>query len=216
MAKPAKSKYYVVWNGRTPGIYTTWDAASLQVSGYRGAKYKSFPSRDEAERAFQGDYSAYVGTSAPKARAAGHSLEELAALGVRLHSVAVDAACSGVPGPMEYRGVYVESGSTLFHAGPYEDGTNNVGEFLALVEALQILQHEGQTDLPIYSDSVNAQLWVRAGKCRTWLQHTSRNQVIFDLIAHAESWLGANPITNPILKWETDRWGEIPADFGRK
>ena len=39
-------------------------------------------------------------------------------------SIAVDAACSGNPGKMEYRGVYVADGRELFHIGPFEEGTN--------------------------------------------------------------------------------------------
>ena len=47
-------------------------------------------------------------------------------------SLAVDAACAGNPGPMEYRGVLVRTGQEIFHVGPMEGGTNNIGEFLAI------------------------------------------------------------------------------------
>ena len=62
----------------------------------------------------------------------------------------------------------------------------------------------------------NAQLWIKGGKCKTKLAPTRRNEKIFELIDRAEKWLAVNKVTNPILKWETEAWGEIPADFGRK
>jgi ribonuclease HI len=131
-----------------------------------------------------------------------------------LDSIAVDAACSGNPGPMEYRGVYVRTGQELFHFGPVE-GTNNIGEFLAIVHCLALQEKQG-TYLPIYSDSVNAQKWVRMGLCRTKLECTERNRSLFDLIRRAEAWLRQHHVQVPIYKWETKAWGEIPADFGRK
>jgi ribonuclease HI len=225
----AKQKFYVVWEGHTPGIYSSWEAAKRQVDGYPQAKYKSYDSRAEAEKAMKGTYWAAVGKASgarlrqgsggqagASAKAGAQSLEALESLGVRIDGLAVDAACSGNPGPMEYRGVHIRSGKELFRIGPLDDGTNNIGEFLAIVHALALLQKEGRPTLPIYSDSRNAQLWVKAKKCKTRLEHTDRNDAIFDLIDRAEKWLAVNKVTNPIIKWETDQWGEIPADFGRK
>ena len=131
------------------------------------------------------------------------------------YSIAVDAACSGNPGPMEYRGVYIKTGQVLFKVGPMEQGTNNIGEFLAIVHALAMQEKQG-TSIPIYSDSVNAQKWVRQGFCKTTLEENEVNAPIFDLIRRAESWLRTHTFRVPIYKWETKEWGEIPADFGRK
>lgn len=218
MADRKKPKFYVVWEGRQPGVYDSWDIASQQVAGYANAKYKSFASKAEAEDAYRGAYWNYVGKAAANAprTPTPRTLEELAELGVVLDSVAVDAACSGVPGPMEYQGVHIETGAQIFHEGPFPDGTNNVGEFLAIVHALSQLQESGNTDMTIYSDSVNAMGWVKQGVCRTQLVQTSRNRPIFERIDQALAWLRHNPVTNPILKWRTEDWGEIPADFGRK
>ena len=44
---------------------------------------------------------------------------------------AVDAACSGNPGPMEYQCIDLQTGAQVFHYGPIH-GTNNIGEFLAI------------------------------------------------------------------------------------
>ncbi|MBO4753760.1 MAG: ribonuclease H family protein [Bacteroidales bacterium] len=132
-----------------------------------------------------------------------------------IDSLAVDAACSGNPGPMEYRGVYVRTGQEIFRVGPLEGGTNNIGEFLAIVHGLALQEKQG-TRLPIYSDSVNAQKWVRLGICKTQIEETEQNAKIFDLIRRAETWLRTHTFRLPIYKWETSQWGEIPADFGRK
>ena len=135
--------------------------------------------------------------------------------GPQLESLAVDAACSGNPGKMEYRGVYLRSREEVFHMGPLEQGTNNVGEFLAIVHGLALMKQKGLS-LPIYSDSANAISWIKQKKCKTKLVRNDKNDYIFELIARAEKWLHENSYTNPVYKWETRDWGEIPADFGRK
>lgn len=128
---------------------------------------------------------------------------------------AVDAGCSGNPGPMEYRGVDLTSGKEIFHVGPIK-GTNNIGEFLAIVHALALMEKQGIHGCTIYSDSVNAQLWVRKMTCKTKLEVTPETQTAHDLIRRAELWLRTHSFRAPIVKWDTRRWGEIPADFGRK
>lgn len=221
-----KEKYYVVWVGVTPGVYASWTECQLQVNGYKGARYKSFNTRSEAEAAYQSspdDYTVAPGRKSPTAAA---STEEQAG-GRRAsapdaplpnevieNALAVDAACSGNPGQMEYRGVHVGSRQQLFHFGPMY-GTNNIGEFLAIVHGLALLKQK-QLDLPLYSDSRNAILWVKKKKCKTTLPRNAKTEALFQLIERAERWLSTNTYSTPILKWETDRWGEIPADFGRK
>ncbi|MEZ4920381.1 MAG: ribonuclease H family protein [Saprospiraceae bacterium] len=209
----AKKKYYVVWEGHVPGVFETWKDAQEQIAGYPSAKYKSFGSRKDAEKAFKGSYWAYVGK---QTKTVTRSKSDWGQLGVQLNSLAVDAACSGNPGDMEYRGVHISTGKELFRIGPLAEGTNNVGEFLALVHGLALLQKEGKPNMPVYSDSRNAILWIKAKKCRTKLAQTSRNKTIFDMIDRAEKWLSVNTFSNPIIKWDTENWGEIPADFGRK
>ena len=130
-------------------------------------------------------------------------------------AIAVDASCSGNPGKMEYRGVYLRTGKEIFHYGPVY-GTNNIGEFLAIVHGLALLKQKGLTHMPIYSDSVNAQIWVQKKKCKTTLKRDQQTEALHKLIARAEKWLRENDYANPIIKWPTSEWGEIPADFGRK
>jgi len=133
---------------------------------------------------------------------------------VTADAIAVDAACSGNPGPMEYRGVYLKTGEEIFHFGPVK-GTNNIGEFLAIVHALALLQQKG-LEMTVYSDSKTAQCWVRQKKVKTTLKRTKETEKLFQLIERAENWLRTHSYTVPILKWETEKWGEVPADFGRK
>jgi len=128
---------------------------------------------------------------------------------------AVDAACSGNPGPMEYRGIDLATGQVVFHYGPVH-GTNNIGEFLAIVHALALMQQRGLDAKTIYSDSVNAMLWVQRRQCKTKLARTPQTERLYAIIARAEQWLHTHQWQNPILKWQTEKWGEVPADFGRK
>lgn len=218
-----KSKYYVVWEGLAPGVYSSWEECRLQVEGYRGAKYKAFDSQVEAIEAFRGAPSEHIGIL--QQMSAHHNTQPSAtrhkktpsipAGAIVQNSLAVDAACSGNPGKMEYRGVYVATGVEVFRIGPMEQGTNNIGEFLALVHGLALLKKMGNP-MPIYSDSRNAILWVKQKQCKTKLERNDVNAPIFDLIARAEAWLKNNTYNTRIIKWETDQWGEIPADFGRK
>ncbi|MCS6929784.1 MAG: ribonuclease H family protein [Saprospiraceae bacterium] len=206
--------FYVVWEGITPGIYTCWDEARRQVEGYPGAKYKRFASREKAEQAYREHAELHIGKKTDSAPA--KSPAELQRLGVLLESLCVDAACSGNPGTVEYRGVRTDTGEEVFRGGPWQGGTSNIGEFLALVHALAWLHQRGLAHMAVYSDSHNARKWVQEKKCRTSLKPSSANEQIFDLMRRAEHWLQTHEVSNPILKWDTKRWGENPADFGRK
>lgn len=204
-----KKKFYVVWKGEQPGIYSSWGECQLQIKGYEDAQYKSFDSREDAERAYASSPFQYIGKAQRKEKVL-HNWQKI----VPPETLVVDAACSGNPGPMEYRGVYLRTGEEVFHFGPMM-GTNNIGEFLAIVHALALLKQKS-LKMPIYSDSRTAISWVKQKKCKTKLPCTPETEELFQLIERAEKWLQVNSITTPIYKWETQEWGEIPADFGRK
>ena len=209
----AKKKFYVIWKGTKTGVFTSWEACKKNIVNFKGAQYKSFSSKEEAEKAFKETYEAYKGKDTKKIAL---SNEELTLIGKPIiPSISVDAACSGNPGKMEYRGVDIESKKQLFIQGPFEKGTNNIGEFLALVHGLGFLKQRNLAH-PIYSDSKIAISWVKKGQCRTNLPITEENKPLFDFVKRAEKWLKENTYTTKILKWETKAWGEIPADFGRK
>ena len=213
MAK--KRKFYVVWKGKRPGIYESWEDCKSQIEGYKGAQYKSFSEFAEAKKAFNSNYLEYKGSSKSKGKKE-LSAEELLKIGEpNYNSISVDAASSGNPGRMEYQGVDTKTKKVLFKQGPYKQGTNNIGEFLALVHGLAFLKKNNSTRV-IYSDSRIAIGWVRKKKCGTKLKKSAKNAQLFELIERAEEWLRKNRYNTPIVKWETKAWGEIPADFGRK
>src|SRR5690554_73437 len=210
MAK--KQKYYVVWFGNPAGIFESWEECKRSIQGVKGAQYKSFETFAEAKKAYNREYADYKGKTTKKTL----SKEQLQIIGEpNIYSIAVDAASSGNPGVMEYRGVDTQTHKQLFHQGPFQQGTNNVGEFLALVHGLAFLKQKN-SDRIIYSDSKIAIGWVKRKKCNTKLKRTTKNKVLFDLVERAEKWLKNNTYTTKIVKWETKAWGEITADFGRK
>ncbi len=207
-----KQKYYVVWFGNPTGIYSSWKDCKKAIDGIAGAQYKSFETATEAKKAYAGNYADYKGKTVKKKI----SKELLAKIGQpNLYSIAVDAASSGNPGKMEYRGVDTQTQKQLFHQGPFLQGTNNIGEFLALVHGLAFLQKHN-SDRIIYTDSRIAMGWTKKKKCNTKLQLNSKNKDVFELVTRAENWLKSNTFQTKIVKWETKVWGEIPADFGRK
>ena len=212
----SKNKFYVVWFGHTPGIYDRWETCQKEIVGVKGAKFKGFPDRASAEAAFLEGPENYWGKDVVP-------VTDLSAVKEQpvTPAIAVDAACAGNPGKMEYQGVFVDFGVQpantypLFKSQVFPNGTNNIGEFLAIVHALA-LQKKNGWHYPIYSDSYNAQLWIGQKKCKTKLQRNEKNDYLFQLVERAEKWLNENAIEVPVLKWKTEVWGEIPADFGRK
>lgn len=212
----AHRKFYVVWNGHHTGIFDSWEECKLQINNYPNAQYKSFDNQEDAIRAYRGHPDEYLKVFRAMAEAHTPVINHAANPEITRNAIAVDAACSGNPGPVEYRGVDIDSGIELFHVGPLQGGTNNMGEFLALVHAMAMLDKQGRPDVTIYSDSRTAQAWVRNRKAKTTITPNPHNATIMNLIARAEAWLLTHQSTNPIKKWETERWGEIPADFGRK
>lgn len=213
----AKKKFYVVWNGLKTGVYPSWEECENQIKGVKGALFKAFDDREQAEHAYAIGPTEFIHRT-------NHRTKKTAVLSARhvpdyiLNSSAIasDAACSCNPGPMEYRGVYLPTGQELFHFGPVY-GTNNIGEFLGIVHAMALIRREGWS-MSVYSDSRNAIKWVHEGKCKTKLALNEQTRPLFALISRAETWLANNPIATrpPLFKWDTDHWGEIPADFGRK
>ncbi|MGV6828274.1 MAG: ribonuclease H1 domain-containing protein [Flavobacteriales bacterium] len=208
-----KQKFYVVWYGLKTGIFPTWEDCKAAINGVKGAQYKSFLTFEEAKKAYNREYADYKGLNTKKKKLSKESLEIIGE--PNLFTIAVDAASSGNPGKMEYRGVDTQTHQQLFHQGPFLQGTNNVGEFLALVHGLAYLK-QINSDRGIYSDSKIAMGWVQRKKCNTKLKRNPKNKRIFELIVRAENWLKNNTYTTKIIKWETKAWGEIPADFGRK
>jgi len=200
-----KQKYYVVWKGNNPGIYQSWERCQIEIKNVKGALFKSFSDEEEAKKAYEQGHETYKKT-----------LDFIdISDGPELNSISVDAASSGNPGIMEYQGVDTNTKEVLFKMGPFNNATNNIGEFLALVHGIAILEKDLKKRI-IYSDSVTAMSWVRKKRCQTKLKRNDENEEVFILIDRATKWLKENNYSATIRKWETKKWGEIPADFGRK
>ena len=211
MSKP-KPTFYVVWKGNAPGVYNAWKDCEAQVKGFEGAQFMSFPNLGTAQKAYGKSYWEYAGKNVAQ--------KDLLAIDKKkgspvLSSISVDAACSGNPGVLEYRGVYTNTGKEIFHRGPFPLGTTNIGEFLAIVTGLAWLE-VNNLDLPLYSDSVNGIKWTKIRQVNTKLERNSQTEDLFVLVDKALEWLHNHSYKTNILKWETELWGEIPADFGRK
>ena len=220
-------KWYAVAKGRKTGIFTSWEETKYSVSGHPSAVYKSFSTEQQAEEFLQQNTNlppSPIGLtrstkdtmaaaqsyffSASKARHPDKKPENF---------LAVDAACNKNPGgDVEYRLVRItgkKPPEILHSAGPLPNGTNNIGEFLALVEALRF-NHGKTKTLPIYTDSITALAWIRKQKANTTHKPGAE---LAKLVQEAEDWLHANsPRLDAIHKWQTKKWGEIPADYGRK
>lgn len=210
-------KFYVVWVGREEGVFDDWDLVAELVDGFPGAKYKSFSSREKALEAYRsGPERDEMGALLMgMRRREGQAGDYMMIAEVDKTAWAVDAACSGNPGPTEYQCIDLATGKQVFHFGPIPGATNNIGEFLAIVHALALMWRKGERH-PLYSDSRTAISWVANGAPRTKLERTASNRLAFDLLDRACVWLNTHSFRVPLLKWDTEHWGEIPADFGRK
>jgi ribonuclease HI len=223
----AKSKYYVVWVGRTPGVYTTWAECQDQINKFDEAKFKSYESRAEAEEAYRAGWKKHwgQGKTAGSAKSSGgggassKSRSSAASSGtieaIDYDSISVDVGTSGNPGPVEYKGVDTQTGEVIFAKGPIRKGTNNLGEFLAIVHGLAYLKQRGSSKT-VYSDSVNAIKWVKQRAVSSTLPRDESTKEIWELVDRAVHWLKTNRYDNKVMKWQTKEWGEIKADYGRK
>ncbi len=209
MAK--STKFYAIWRGHKPGVYDTWLECKAQINGYQGAQYKAFPNKAQAELALKDSYWKHIQIKEKSVT----KTPNIHPNTLIKNSICVDAACSGNPGILEYRAVDTVTKEEIFRRGPFPEGTNNLGEFLALVHGISYLQKNNLTK-SIYSDSATAIAWFRNKKVKTKLEPNEKNKELLALVQKAESYLHNNTISIEVLKWPTESWGEIPADFGRK
>lgn len=205
----AKQKYYVVWEGKAPGIYDSWVECKDQIDHFPNAKYKSYPTYIEAKAAYENGWKQELYKKALQKKPL-ITTEQYNA-----NSICVDVGSSGNPGVIEYRGVDTNTGEIVFYKGPIQKGTNNLGEFLAIVHALALLKKQGSSKI-IYSDSQTAIKWVQNKEVKSNLERDESTAEIWGLVDRALKWLRTNNYSTPVLKWNTEAWGEIKADFGRK
>lgn len=218
-----KKKYYVVWAGRTPGIYTSWADCQKQTNNFPQAKFKSYQDKEQAEKAFQEGPGLHWGNGSSRKGDKGSSNgkstfqnpQTQTSEEIDYNSISVDVGTRGNPGPVEYQGVDTTTGKVLFSHGPISKGTNNLGEFLAIVHALAYL-HKIGSNKTIYTDSRTAMKWVREKTVSTTLKRDASTEEMWNLVDRAIHWLKQHTYRNKIRKWDTKKWGEIKADYGRK
>lgn len=126
---------------------------------------------------------------------------------------------------MEYRAVDLNSRKEIFHSPIYPKGTNNLGEFLAIYDAIRYIQqldikykHQGGQHRYecIFTDSETALARMKSKKIKTTLAYTPETKALLEKVQEAITWIKTHDFTIPILKRETEIRGEIPADFDRK
>jgi ribonuclease HI len=206
--------YYAVWNGRVPGVYDSWTKCQEQVKGFKGATFRKLKSSNY--------------TDALVEFKASHSVISQQQTSPLPNFLTVDGACNGTSkgGMCEYRGVMYQgnafdlnSSNEVFRSKVYPGGTNNIAEFLGLVEGIKYFLSRGEP-IKIYTDSVTALAWVRNCKANS-SPMGGVSEELTKLISEAEMYLieyseKIKGVSTQILKWNTKEWGEIPADFGRK
>jgi ribonuclease HI len=137
----------------------------------------------------------------------------------------VDGATEGNPGMSEYRCIDLATKEIIFHQ-KIGVATNNITEFLAVVHAIAEAKKRN-LKVQIYTDSITALSWVKYKKCNSSLKVGRYTQLAIDLQQRAENYLMGCKLNLSeadvikideieVLKWFTQSWGEIPADFGRK
>ena len=209
-----QQKYYVVSLGHKTGVFESWPECQAAIFNYPHAAYRSFKTRQLAEQAFKSSSEEVIGNDAFETTTLTDQEREQFGKPIE-DSISVDGAWNTATGVAEYQSVHTTTGKVIFRSVPFEDGTNNIVEYLAIVHALLYCKQHKLT-LPIYSDSRTAISWVRGKKANTNHKRNKDNKELFKMVDAANIWLGRNEYPNEILKWETGAWGENPADFGRK
>ena len=172
-------KYYVVWSGRQTGVFTDWATTHKAVDKYAGARFKSFPTRAEAEQAFgRGSYASIPGKTAGRQKPSAPDSEYSGAHPSHQFDVSIycDGACEPNPGNAG-SGIVVYRAGVLAQLwfGLYDPmGTNNTAELNALYHALRMAEAEikaGNT-VEVCSDSAYAincvRTWAPSWEKKGW------------------------------------------------
>lgn len=193
-------KVYVVFEGKKPGVYKTWNECLENTKGVKGSKFKGYPNEKEGNEAFE-KYTSHDEISAEDEN----------------NSISTDVGTSGNPGKTEFRVVETSDSKIIFNSKLYELGTNNIGEFLGVVWAMKYLKERNEQHRIIFTDSKTAMSWITKKAYKTSLERTEQTKEIYEEMEKSIKWLKeTNTEEFRIEKWRTDLKGENPADFGRK
>jgi ribonuclease HI len=172
----AKKKYYAVAVGRQPGIYTQWfgdTGAQAQITGFKGARYKGFPTVEDAQAFLRQWRSLPQKRTTPTRKTDGPSTAERVAdsqstfVGRRV--IYTDGSSLGNPGPGGYGVVIPSSEGDREFSGGFRNTTNNRMELLACIVGLE--QLNTPSVVVLYSDS----RYVVDGITKGWAKRWQRN-----------------------------------------
>lgn len=124
--------------------------------------------------------------------------------------IAVDAAHSMKNGVTEYQAIDLKTGERLFYKN-LGNQTTNIGEFLGLMETIKyVIENDFQPRI-VYTDSMTAITWFRNKKTASKKRHSDlqRSEIFLKVMDMDVS-------TIDVIHWDTNNWGENPADFGNK
>ena len=187
-----KKNFYSVARGRNTGIFSAWFGpgnAESQIKGFEGARYKGFPTIEDARAWLKsmesGSGSSSGKSSARKKSAAADSSafhEPVPEAGTVL--MYTDGGCSYNPGPGGYGVVILRGGQRLELSGGFRLTTNNRMELAACIEGLKAL--ETPSKVTVISDSrylVDAATkgWARKWQKNGWMRTKTDTAENYDL-----------------------------------
>jgi len=130
--------------------------------------------------------------------------------------LSVDASIRQNPGgKFIYRGLDLATKEVIFDFTNELDyrGTNNIGEFLALVDGIRAVKDRPREERVIYTDSLNALRWVSNKECRTKFRYQGTDDLINDALNFLHYELDYEV---SLRHWDKIRWGEPISDYGLK
>ena len=161
-----------------------------------------------------------------KKRSSSVQLKPITSLRFEEGDIVVDASryTSEIYGPVEWQGCINHQGKWKMctKSSLYDLGTNNIGEFLAIIEALMAKKTGELSFNALYSDSQTALVWLASGRANPKSPEKISSELL-EACDDARVWLNENSewvqglcSDGLIRQWNTKEWGENPADFGRK
>jgi ribonuclease HI len=188
-------KYYAVRYGlEGPKVYTDWTSCQAAVKGFKGAKFKSFTSQEDAD--------AFI-----------EMVEDVLTSYPEGHHITVDASSSIKEDFWEFQMVWSDSKELIYRSPTYKGGTNNTGEVLGLAYAIKY-RSENSLDCNIYCDSMTA-----ISACEKGSYSMKSANISLETMRLVHKALGEIMYIDRshVIHWNNAKVGiEIPSDFGRK
>lgn len=168
-------KYYAVKEGRTPGIYYTWDDCKKMVDGYSGAKYKSFSTIQEAEEYISGK----VFADSPENEITSYAF--------------VDGSYNETTRVYGYGGFLMHASKKYVLQGNGNDEEmasmrNVAGEVLGSMAAMEKAIEIGIKELTIYYDYMGIEMWATGA----WKRNKKGTVAYFDYVQNMKEKITLN------------------------